>query len=184
MSTHSGGDRIGHIRAQVVEGPAYDATEPARSQFALSGGFVNGNDASDFERGGGFLFGIVGATFFVDVAENFKLRLDNLELALAILFHFAIESDELPRLETVAQISAIEPETFEPVASLAHRKLKYRHAPRAEKAGVADLRDDCRHLACTEFRDGARIETVFVTKGQVMKQVVYGIEALGSENFG
>ncbi len=184
MGTHCGRNRIGNIGAQVVERPANDAPEPARRQLALTGGFVNRNDASDLERGGGFFFRIVGAAFFIDIAENFKLRLNNLKFALAILFHFAVESDQLPCLETVAQISAIEPEALKPVASLADRKLKYRHTTRAKKAGVADFSNDCRHLTRTEFGDRARIETVLVAEGQVVEQVVDGVETLGSEDFG
>src|SRR5882724_2331351 len=78
MRANCGGDRVGSIGPQIVERPAYDASEPARRQLALAGGFVDGNDASDFERGSGFFLGLVGAALFVDIAEDFKLRLDDL----------------------------------------------------------------------------------------------------------
>src|SRR6266550_936819 len=48
MSSHCGWDRVGSIGPQIVERPAYDASEPARRKFALAGGFVDRNDASDF----------------------------------------------------------------------------------------------------------------------------------------
>src|SRR6266404_2654557 len=133
VGTHCGRNWIGRVRPKIIEGPANDPPEPARSQFSLSGGFVNRNDAADFERGGGFFLGIVGAPLFIDVAENLKLGLDDLEFAVAILLDLAVEGDHLPSLETVAQISSVEPEAFEPVACLADCELKYRHTPSPEE---------------------------------------------------
>ena len=78
MGAHYGWDRIGSIGAQIVQCPAYDASKPARRKLALAGGLVDGNDASDFERRGGLFLGLIGAALFVDIAQQFKLWLDNL----------------------------------------------------------------------------------------------------------
>ena len=50
-----------------------------------------------------FLLGFVGAAFFVDVAENFELRLHDLQLAVAVRFDFAVEREHLSGLKTVLQ---------------------------------------------------------------------------------
>ena len=72
MRAHRGWDRVGSIGPQIVERPAYDASKPARRKLALAGGFVDGNDASDFERRGGLFLGLIGAALFVDIAQQFK----------------------------------------------------------------------------------------------------------------
>ena len=80
MGAHRGGNRVGQIGIQIFQRPADNAPEPAWRKFALSGGLVDGNDPSDFERGGSFLFRLVGAAFFVDVAQNLELRLHDLQI--------------------------------------------------------------------------------------------------------
>ena len=72
MGAHRCRNRIGKIGIQIFERPANNSPEPPRGKLALAGGLVDGNDASDFERGGGFLFGFIGAAFFVNIAENFE----------------------------------------------------------------------------------------------------------------
>src|SRR5262249_36009953 len=56
--------------------------------------------------------------------------------------------------------------------------FKNGHLPGAEDAGVADLGDDRRHLARPQLGDPARVEPVFVAKGQVVQQVFDGGDVL------
>src|SRR5580765_3949563 len=184
MGSHCGWNRVGSRGAQIVERPAYDASKPARRKLALAGGFVDGNNASDFERGGGFFLGLVGAAVFVDIAEQFKLWLDNLQFAIAILFHFAVESDHLTGLEAVLKIRRVEPKALEAVASLSDRELKDRHSAGTKQAGIAHFGDDRGHLARAEFGNRARIEPVFVSEGQIVEEVVHRVQTLGGKYFG
>ena len=149
-------------------------------EFALAGRFVDGNDASDLKRGGGFLFGLVRAAFFVDVAENFELRLHDLQISVAILFDLAVERDHLSRLKLVLQICGVEPQALQSAAALANRELKNRHAACAKQSGVADFGNYRRHFSCAQFGDRARVQPVFIAKGQIVQQVVDGVMPLAA----
>ena len=68
MLAHRGGDWIAKIGIQILKRPSDNAAEPARRKLALASRFVDGNNASDLERGGRFLFSVVGPAFFINVA--------------------------------------------------------------------------------------------------------------------
>src|ERR1700691_257302 len=131
MRTDSGRNGIGKIGAKILERPANDAPKPAGREFA--GRFVDGNDASDFERCGSFLLSFVGAAFFVDVTENLNLGLDDLKATVAVCFDFAVEREHLSGLEAVLQIGGVEPQTLQFGASLADGELENRHATGAKQ---------------------------------------------------
>ncbi len=100
MRAHRRWNRIGKIGIQILERPSNNAPKPARRELALSGRFVDWNNPSNFERSACLLFGLIGSAFFVDVAKNLKLRLNNLQVPVAVLFDLAIKRHHLPRLES------------------------------------------------------------------------------------
>ena len=68
-----------------------DPAEPAGGETALSGGFVNGHDAANFERCRQLLLGCVGAVVIGCFADDFELRLGKLKFAASvILLDFAV----------------------------------------------------------------------------------------------
>ena len=73
---------------------------------------------------------------------------------------------------------------FSRVASLSGGHLENGHAAGAEQAGIADLGNDGRHLSGAQFGDGARVQPVFVTEGEIMQQVVDGVDALARQHLG
>jgi len=184
MRAHRSRDWIGKIGIQIFERPADNAPEPARRKFALAGGFVDGNNASDFERDGCFFFCFADTALFVNVAENLELRLRDLQLAVAIFFHLAVERQHLPGLKTALQIRRIKPDALQPCAALADRELENRHAPRAKQPRIADLGNHCRHLSRAQLGNGTRVQPVFVAERQVVEQIVDGGKALGRQDFG
>src|SRR5580698_1759920 len=128
MRAHRRRDWIGNIWTKVFQRPSDNAPEPARGKLALASRFVDRDNPSNFERGGGLFFSLVRATFFVNVAKNLKLWLHDLQMAVAVFFHLAVEGYHLPRLKAVLQIGGIEPQTFQLGAPLADHKLKNGHA--------------------------------------------------------
>ena len=118
------------------------------------------------------------------VAENFELRLHELQISAALLLNLAVKGYKLPGLETVAQISGVEPDALQAASALAGRHLKNGHAAGAEQARGADFGDDRGHLSRAQFGNSTRIDAVLVAKGQVMKQIVDGTDALGAQHFG
>src|SRR5208282_4197880 len=133
MRTHRSWNRIGNIGPQIFQRPPDNAPEPPRRKFALASRFVDRNNPSDFERRSRFLFGLVGAALFVNVAENLELRLHDLQFTVASLFDLAVERHHLPRLKAVLKISGVKPYTLQTTAALADRKLEDGHSPRAKQ---------------------------------------------------
>src|SRR5260221_3075706 len=138
MPGHRGRDGIGPIGIQIFKPPPDNAPEPAGREFALTGRFVNWNNASDLERRGCLFLGLVGAAVFVDVAQNVELRLHDLQLAVAVLLDLAIEREHLPGLEAILKVGSVEPQALQLGAVLANRELKDWHAARAKQSRVAD----------------------------------------------
>ena len=68
------------------------------------------------------------------MAQNFKLRLHNLQLSVTVLFHLAIQRDHLAGCELTLQVGAVKPKAAQPRASLPNRELENRHATGAEQA--------------------------------------------------
>ena len=184
MCPHGRRDRIGEIGIQILQGEADNPPKPARRQLALAGGFVDGNNSSDLERCGGLLLRFIGAALFVDVSQNFKLRLHDLQLPIAVGFNFAVERDHLPGLKPALQISGVKPEALQSASALAHRELKNRHAARPKQAGIAHFGDDGSHFAGAQLGNRAGVQAILVAKGQIMKQVVHGLDALSGEHLG
>src|SRR5579871_494691 len=151
-----------------------DAPEPTGRQASLASRLINGNNSAHLERGCGLALGCILRTVLIRVTKDFELRLNQLQLGAAIVFlDLAVESDDLSRFEAVAQISRVEPNTLQSRPSLAGSHLEDRHASRAEQTGGPDFGNNGGHLTGTELRNAARVEAVFVTKRQIMKQVVY-----------
>ncbi len=135
---HGGRYRIRELGREIFQNAVDDAPKPARGQAALAGRLVDGHDPADFERGCGFLlcaFGLVGG-----IAENFELRLDELQISAALLLHLAVKGYQLSGLEAVAQIGGVEPDALQAASALAGRHLKNGHAAGAEQARRCGLR--------------------------------------------
>ena len=131
---------------------------------ALAGRLVNGDDPADFERGSGLLlspFGLLGG-----VAENFKLRLNKLQISTPLLLNLSVKGHKLPRLETVLQISGVKPDALQAASALAGSHLKNGHAAGAEQARGTDFGNDCGHLSRAKFGNPPRVYAVFVAKGR------------------
>ena len=184
MGAHRRGDWIGKLGIQIFQRPSDNAPEPAWRKLALAGRFVDRNDASDLERGGGLLFSLIGAALFVDVAQNLELRLHNLQLAVAVLFNLAVERQHLSGLEAALEIRGVKPQALQLGAALADGKLEDGHTARAKQSRVADLGDYRRHFSGAQFGDRTRVQTVFVAEGQVVQQVVDGSNILGAKHLG
>ena len=69
-------------------------------------------------------------------------------------------------------------------AALSDGELEDRHAAGAEQARVADFGDDRGHFSRAQFGDGARIQAVFVAEGQIVQQVIDGVNTFGGQHFG
>ncbi len=111
-----------------------DAAKPARGELALASGFVDGDDAADFERVGNLLFCGAGVAVVGRVADDLELRLHELQLAVSILFDLAVESDDLAGLKAIAQVSGVEPDALQPGAALPGSHLENGHAAGFERA--------------------------------------------------
>src|SRR5450631_4811127 len=147
MRAYRGGNWIGKLGTQIVERPTDNAPEPAGRELALAGRFVDGNNPSNLERSRCLLFGLVGASLFVDVAENLELRLHDLQVPVAILFDLAVERHHLSGLEAVLQIRGVEPQAFQLCAPLPDRQLEDWHAACAKQSRIADLGEHSRHFS-------------------------------------
>ncbi len=161
-----------------------DAAKPARAQPALSNGFINGNDAADFERGCQLLFGGIGAAVFGSFADDFELRLSQLEFAAAVvLLDLAVKRDNLAGFEFVPEVSGVEPDALQSRAALPRGHLKNGHAAGAEKTRSPHFRNHSSHFTCAQFSNAPRVQPVLITKWQVVQQVVEGLDSLACEQF-
>ena len=167
------GDGVGNILIEVLQHGVNDAPEPARSETAIAGGLVDGNDAADFERLQFLLF--VAGRLFGGIVQDLELRLHDLEAMAAAIagFDFAIQSDQHAGAEFVLQIGGIEPDAFERIAALADGHFEQRHAAGAEESEGTDLGDDAGHLARTQLTDAARIEAIFVAEREMVEPQVF-----------
>ena len=163
-----------------------DAAEPAGGEAGApgrgaAGGFVDGDDAVDFE--GGVLEGLGGGVGVVGVGEELELGLEHFEAAGggAGGLDGAVEGDEGAEGEAVFEVGAVEPHGFEGGGALADGELKEGHAGGAKEGGAADFRDDGGGGAGLEGRDGLGVEAVFVAEGQVVEEVFDGEDALAGE---
>ena len=95
--TNGGRNWVGQSLRDVFERAANDAPEPACGQPALARGLVDGNDAADFQRGGLFLVDCVARSILGRLAQDFKLRLHDLQFAVAIGLDFPVERNHLAR---------------------------------------------------------------------------------------
>lgn len=158
-----------------------DAAEPAGGEARAPGGgaaegFVDGDDAVDFEHGV-FLIWTTGGR------EELELRLDHFEAAGrgAGGFELAEEGDGGAEGEAVFEVGAVEPHALDGGGALADGHLEERHAGGAEESGTADLADDRGHGSGLEIRDGLGVEAVFVAEGQVIEEVFDGVEVAAGE---
>src|SRR5579863_6457081 len=101
MRANSGGNRLRQVRREIFEGRADDSSEPLRSK--PPGPFINWDDPPDFQRFGGFLLCSV-VTGIRRVSKDLELRLDNLQLARALVFFdLAVEGNQLAGHELVLE---------------------------------------------------------------------------------
>src|SRR5689334_12397700 len=98
MAAYRGWNRIRKLRWKILQSGMDDAAKPARREPSLTGRLVNGDDPADFQRSGGFLLRVA---LLGRISQDFELRLHQLQLSAAILFHLAVKSHQLSRLEAV-----------------------------------------------------------------------------------
>src|SRR5580658_2348949 len=117
MRTHRRRNRILRFRKdigpKIFQRPSDNPPKPARRELALAGRFIDRDNPPDLERRCRLFLSLVSPTFFINVAKNLKLRLHDLQVAIAIFFDLAVERDHLSRLEAVLKISGIEPQALQ-----------------------------------------------------------------------
>ena len=166
---------------EVFEDVPKDAAEPAGGEAGTPGGgaaegFVDGDDAVDFERD----------IFFVGAAgsgEQLELRLDHFEAAGggARGFELAVEGDHGPEGEAIFEVGSVEPHALDGGGSLADGHLEEWHAGGAEERGAADLTDNGGHGAGLELGDGLGVEAIFVAEGEMVEEIFDGVEVAAGE---
>ncbi len=114
------------------------------------------------------------------------MRLHDLEAMAAAIagFDFAVQSDQHAGAKFVLQISGVEPDAFERVAALADGHFEQWHATGAKESEGTDLGDDAGHFAGAQLANAARIEAIFVAKGQIVEQVFDRADALLQQDLG
>ncbi len=180
MLPHRGRNRVGQVRRQIIERRANRLPKPARSQPSRR--FINRNDAPDLQRFRRFLFRPILARIR-GIAQNFKLRLNNLQLPAALIFfNLAVERNHLPRHKFVLQISRVEPQAAQLRPSLPHGKLKNWRAARAKQPRIPHFPHHRRHLARPQLGNPPRVQPVFIPKRQIMQQVADRVNPLRGQN--
>ncbi len=166
---------------EVFEDVPEDAAEPAGGEAGSPGGgaaegFVDGDDAVDFEHGVLLVLRAWGG-------QELELGLDHLEAACggAGGFELAVEGDHGSEREAVLEIGAVEPHALDGGGALADGHLEEGHAGGAKEGGAADLADDGGHGAGFELGDGLGMEAVFVAEGEMVKEVFDGVEVAAGE---
>jgi len=119
----------------------------------------------------GFVVGVVG--------EDLKLWLDHFEVARgAGRLNLAVERHHLSGFEFAFKVGAMKPETFHGGGSLADGHFKNWHGTRAQERGASDFGNDRSHFSGDKFVEGARVQAIFITEGQMEEQVLDGENAL------
>ena len=135
--TYTARDAVGDFRRKVLQRVVDGLTKPARGQFLVRRGFIDGHDAADFDGISGQHFGVFRGKLSLggSVHQNLELRLDHLQPCAAefALLHLSIESDGLSRLEPVIKISTAKPEAVQAGAALAGGHLKDGHLAGTEQ---------------------------------------------------
>ncbi len=169
---HNRRNRVRNVGLQLFEHAEDDAAKPASAELALAGRFINRHDAAYLER---LPLAIVARLRrrFAGIVQDFKLRLHDLQSLTAevALLDSAVKRHHHTRAKLVFQVSGVEPDALQGVASLAHRHFKQRHLARTKQAKRANFGDNAGHLARAQLVDAARIQPVFVAKRQVIQQV-------------
>ena len=85
-------------------------------------------------------------------------------------------------MEFAFEIAAVEPDALQRQPSLAHGQLEDGHAARAQESRAAHLGNHAGRLARLQLVQRARILPVLIAKGQVVEQILGGLNALGGEH--
>ena len=148
---------------------------PARGQPRPAQRLIDRRDAADFEQP---RLGVVAG-----VGKDFELRLDHLEVAGRPRgLDLSVHSHRLPGVEFPIQIGTIEPDAFEGQAALPHGQLEDGRLAGAQQDRTAHLGDHTGHFARLQFVQAARVLAILIAEGQVVEQVLGGLDALEGEH--
>ena len=160
-------------------------TEEPRCQAAFSGGFIDRNDAPDFERmpvrADAFRIGIHRHAW-----KNLELRLHHLQAALiGVEFNFAVERDILARTDHPLQPGGVEPLAAKIGAAFPHVGAKDLHAtsPHRQHARRTHAGDHRGHFAGTHFGRSAQTCAVFIAEREVNQQIFDRLNCLLPQGF-
>ena len=170
---------------EVFEDVPEHAAEPAGGEAGSPGGgaaegFVDGDDAVDFEQGER---GVRVAARAGRAGEDLELRLNHFEAAGARAggLKLAVEGDGGTEGEAVLEIPAVEPHGFDGGGALADGHFEEGHAGGAKEGGATDLAENGGHRSGFELGDGLGVETIFVAEGEVVEEVFDGVEVFAGE---
>src|SRR5271165_2634835 len=168
------GKDVGQAVVEILERGVDGAANLARAESAH--GFVDGNDAADFS--GVESFG----------AEDFDLRINHFAAGRAQLvdFDFAVKDDLLTGLEASFEIAAVKEFAGERAGIVLHEKMIDGVAAVHAADGLAahDARANGVDIVGLKIFDFGEVGTVFVAKGQVVKEIVECVDAAFGEKFG
>jgi hypothetical protein len=80
-------------------------------------------------------------------------------------------------VELVSQIGPAKPHALHRAEPLSHRHLKQGHAPCLQQHRPTHLADHRRHRSRSQLTHGYRVQAIFVAKGQVIQQILDGLDA-------
>ena len=163
--------RAAHGFQQVEDGLAL----PARGQPCAAQRLVYRRDAPHLKQP---CFGIVAG-----IGQHLELRLNHLEIACRPRWlNLPVDGYRLPGVELALQIGCVEPDALQRQPALPHGQLEDRHFAGAQQDRAAHLRDDAGHLAGFQFVQAARVLAVLIAEGQVVEQILGGLDVLGGEH--
>ncbi len=162
---------VGNLAVKPFQCSPNDPAQDARSERRH--GFINGNDAIDFQRTAalGFLIG-----------QDLKLWLDNFQgsRAVAVAIDLAVEERLLAGVEDFVpfQVAAVEPFAPQHAGGIARRQVvNFQAAAGAHQAAGQNFGKDRRGLSGNQVADARHTRAVLVAEGCVVKQVLHRANA-------
>jgi len=185
------GKKIGKVRIEMLQRGVSGTAESARAESA--DGFVDGDDAADFGGVGVLSVGLAVVRAKVPpgggVAEQFKLRIDHFHAggAKAIDFDFAVEDEQLARLEATFEIAAVkkfagEGETGFVLYEQVVDGVASAHAAHGGTAGYAHPQSI--DITRANILDEGKVNAVFVAEREIAEQVFESVDAALGEELG
>src|SRR6267378_6454878 len=124
----------------------------------------------------------------IDAAEELDLRIDHFDARGAhfVDLGFAVEDEELALLEAAFEIAAVKKFAGKLAGGILHEEMVNGVASTHGANGLAahDAGANGVDAVGLDVADVGEVDAVFVAEGQVMKEIVDGVEATFSEEFG